>query len=398
MCPSYMATRDERDTTRARANMLRQVLTEPRDPRRPFDSREVADVMDLCLSCKACKSECPSGVDMARLKAEWSQHWQDAHGVPLRTRLICNHSRLSRLGMLSPGLHNWLVAGSPASRLFKKMFGFAPGRSLPRLPLMTLRQWHARHADRRQGPRRGRVFLFCDEFTNYHDAHVGVKAVKLLNGLGYEVVIPRHEDSGRAHFSKGLLREARALAIRNVELLRGIVSSEIPLIGIEPSAILGFRDEYPDIVPDHLASSARSLASNVLLLDEFLAREADRGQIGPDAFTDEARSLKLHGHCQQKAIASNLPTVRSLSLPRNYRVSVIPSGCCGMAGSFGYESEHYDLAMKVGELILLPAVREAVPGTIIAAPGTSCRHQIRDGTGQTALHTAEILFDALVHP
>jgi FAD/FMN-containing dehydrogenase/Fe-S oxidoreductase len=398
MCPSYMATRDERDTTRARANVLRRALTQPRNPARPFESLEVSEVMDLCLSCKACKSECPSGVDMARLKAETLQQRHDAHGIPLRTRLIGNYSRLSSLGMLSPRVHNWLVGVSPLSGVLKRAIGFAPQRSLPKLPSMTLRQWHARHANRRVGLNRGRVFLFCDEFTNYHDAHVGIKAVGLLNGLGYEVLIPRHGDSGRAHFSKGLLHEARALAIRNVELLSDVVSDGTPLIGIEPSAILGFRDEYPDIVPDRLVSSALSLAPNALLFDEFLSRESDRGRIGPEAFTDESRLIRLHGHCQQKALASNLPTVRALSLPRNYKVSVIPSGCCGMAGSFGYESEHYGLAMQVGELVLLPAVRDASPETIIAAPGTSCRHQIKDGTGRTALHAAEILHDALIRP
>jgi FAD/FMN-containing dehydrogenase/Fe-S oxidoreductase len=396
MCPSYMATRDEQHTTRARANVLRQILTEPRDPAQPFDSDEIAAVMDLCLSCKGCKSECPSNVDMARLKAEWLQHKHDAHGVPLRTRLVGNYSRASRLGMLAPWFYNWFVTNPVTAGLFKRVVGFAPERSLPLLPAVTLRRWHTDNANRPGPFPHGRVLLFCDEFTNYHDAPVGIKAVQLLNRLGYEVIIPPHVDSGRAHFSKGLLHEARALAIRNVELLKDVVTTDMPLIGIEPSAILGFRDEYPDLVPDRLGAAAQALAPHTLLLDEFIAREADRGRIRPEQFTTVPRAIKLHGHCQQKSLASLQPTVRALSLPANYQVTLISSGCCGMAGSFGYEAEHYELSMQVGELVLFPAVRNAAPDTIIAAPGTSCRHQIKDGTSRTALHPAEILHDALV--
>ena len=218
----------------------------------------------------------------------------------------------------------------------------------------------------------------------------------MLNRLGYEVVIPNHVDSGRAQISKGLLRDAQRLAIRNVELLKDVVSSESPLVGIEPSAILGFRDEVPDLVPENLVRAAEGLAKNALLIDEFIAREADKGRIRREAFTTEACQIKLHGHCHQKALASLTPTVKALELPANFKVQVIPSGCCGMAGSFGYEKEHFDISMKVGELVLLPSVRSAPAGTIIAAPGTSCRHQIKDATGRIALHPAEILHDALV--
>jgi FAD/FMN-containing dehydrogenase/Fe-S oxidoreductase len=395
MCPSFMATHDEQHTTRARANVLRQMLTQPRDPARPWDAGEIAAVMELCLSCKGCKSECPSTVDMARLKAEWLQHKYDARGVPLRTRLVGSFGRASALGMLAPRLHNWFVTYWVTSRLFKRAVGFAEKRSLPLLPRTTLRRWHAAHANRPGPFPHGRVFLFCDEFTNFHDAPLGIKAVQLLNRLGYEVVIPPHVDSGRAHFSKGLLRDARVLAERNVELLAGVVTAATPLIGIEPSAILGFRDEYPDLVSDRLLPAAQALAPHALLLDEFIACEADAGRIRPEQFTAQPRAIKLHGHCQQKALTSLQPTIRALSLPANYQVAVISSGCCGMAGSFGYEAEHYDLSMQIGELVLFPAVRGAPADTLIAAPGTSCRHQIKDGTGRRALHPAEILHDAL---
>ena len=220
--------------------------------------------------------------------------------------------------------------------------------------------------------------------------------MRLLNRLGYEVVIPKHVDSGRAQISKGLLRDAQKLATRNVELLKDVVTATTPLVGIEPSAILGFRDEVPDLVPERLVDAAKALAGNVLLIDEFIAREADAGRIRREAFTQEARHIKLHGHCHQKALASLTPTVKALELPVDYKVQIIPSGCCGMAGSFGYEREHFAVSMKVGELVLLPAVRSAPPDTIIAAPGTSCRHQIKDGTRRIAQHPAEILYDALL--
>ncbi len=266
---------------------------------------------------------------------------------------------------------------------------------MPKLNKIPLRRWHQIHANKNGPFTNGRVFLFCDEFTNFNDEDVGVKAVQLLNRLGYEVVIPKHFDSGRAQISKGLLRDARRLAIRNVELLKDVVTPETPMVGIEPSAILGFRDEVPDLVPDCLVEAANALAKHALLIDEFIAREADRGRIRREAFTKESRKIKLHGHCHQKSLASLTPTVKALELPVNYKVQVIPSGCCGMAGSFGYEKEHFDISMKIGGLVLLPAVRSAPADTIIAAPGTSCRHQIKDGIGRIAHHPAEILYDAL---
>ena len=394
MCPSYMATRNERDTTRARANILREVLTHSTKAN-PFDSDEISPVMELCLSCKGCKSECPSNVDVARLKAEWLQQRYDARGVPMRARLIGSFSQAMALASIAPGVFNFLVKNQATASPFKRFAGFAQGRSIPELNRMPLRRWHRTHANKNGRFPNGRVFLFCDEFTNFNDEDVGIKAVQLLNRLGYEVVIPNHVDSGRAQISKGLLRDAQKLAIRNVELLKDVVSSESPLVGIEPSAILGFRDEVPDLVPESLVPAAEELAKHALLIDEFIAREADRGRIRREAFTQETRTIKLHGHCHQKALASVAPTVKALELPANYKVQVIPSGCCGMAGSFGYEGEHFDISMKIGGLVLLPAVRSAPAETIIAAPGTSCRHQIKDGTGRIAHHPAEILHDAL---
>jgi FAD/FMN-containing dehydrogenase/Fe-S oxidoreductase len=396
MCPSYMATRNEKDTTRARANILRDVLAKPNPGENPWDSEEVAAVMDLCLSCKGCKSECPSNVDVARLKAEWQQHYYDANGVPFRSRLIASFNRSMRLAALTPGIYNWMIQAPLISPLIKRISGFAAERSLPPLHSTTLAKWHAQHANPSTlSYPQGRVYLFCDEFTNYNDTMIGIKAVELLNRLGYEVVIPEHVESGRAHFSKGLVREARKFAIRNVELLKDLITAKKPLIGIEPSALLSFRDEYPDLVPAELKEAARALAKNALLIDEFIAREADAGRIIPQSFAAAPQAIKLHGHCHQKSLSSLTPTVKMLELPAGHTVQLIPSGCCGMAGSFGYEKEHYAVSQQIGELVLLPAVRATPAATIVAAPGTSCRHQIKDATGRIARHPVEILHAAL---
>ena len=395
MCPSFMATRNEQDTTRARANILREVLTRSTKTN-PFDSEEVAAAMDLCLSCKGCKSECPSNVDVARLKAEWLQQVHDTNGIPLRSRLIANFSEAMKIASSVPVMYNFLTGNAVTGTLIKRLAGFAPARSLPGLSRITVRRWYYRNANQSRSFPNGRVYLFCDEFTNFNDAEIGIKAIQLLNRLEYEVVIPKHVDSGRAQISKGLLRDAQRLAIRNIELLKEVITTETPLIGIEPSAILGFRDEIPDLVPGRLIGAAAELGKNTFLIDEFVAREADRGRIRSEAFTQAPRRIKLHGHCHQKALSSVAPTVKSLKLPANYQIEVIPSGCCGMAGSFGYEKEHWAVSQQIGELVLFPAVRSTPSDTMIAAPGTSCRHQIKDATGRIALHPAEILADALV--
>lgn len=395
MCPSFMATRQEKDTTRARANVLRDFLTNsPKENR--FDHEEIRDVMDLCLSCKGCKSECPSGVDVAKMKAEFTQHYYDANGTPFRARLIGNITRLNAMASLLPSVYNFMLANPFTSGLAKRMMGFAQQRSIPRLHKHTLRSWFRKwKSQQRQDSVNGKLFFFADEFTNYNDVEAGIKFVQLFSALGYDVQVPRHLESGRASLSKGLLRNARNIAIRNVSLLCEAVADGIPLVGLEPSAILSFRDEYLDLVPDDLMLQAKMLAGRTFLAEEFFSAEVKKGNIRAEQFTDEKRNIKLHGHCHQKALSDVSASINMLSLPENYAVEVIPSGCCGMAGSFGYEAEHYDISMKIGELVLFPAIRKAMKDIIIAAPGTSCRHQIKDGTGRTALHPVEILWDAL---
>ena len=398
MCPSFMATRDEKDTTRARANILREFLTNSEKPNR-YDHKEIYEVMDLCLSCKGCKSECPSNVDVAKLKAEFLQHYYDANGIPFRSRLIANFNASAKLGSLVPGIYNFMMLNSWTSRLFKKYSGFAVQRSMPLLYKTTLQNWYKNHQSKKskttQPPAR-RVYLFCDEFTNYNDTEIGIKSIQFLEKLGYEVIIPAHTESGRAWLSKGLLREAKKIANKNIGLLSPLITEEMPMVGIEPSAILTFRDEYVDLADDDHLMAAKQLAKNVFLIDEFVALEAEKGNIRKEQFVTDKKMIILHGHCQQKALSSVEPSVKILSLPENYEVEIIPSGCCGMAGSFGYEKEHYDLSMKIGELVLLPEIRSRAEDVLIAAPGTSCRHQIKDGTGRIARHPVEILFEALL--
>lgn len=395
MCPSYMATRNEKDTTRARANILREVLTKSEKLNR-FDSKEVKEVMDLCLVCKGCKSECPSNVDVAKLKMEFLQHYNDEHGVPVRSWLVGNYSKMSTIASYVPWAYNLIFDNAPLRKIANKVVGFHPERTMPLLQKDTLKKWYDKNIAKKVDEHATKkVYLFCDEFTNFNDVEIGKKTIFLLQKLGYQVIIPTHVDAGRAYLSKGMLKDAQKLANKNVSLLKDIINENTPLIGIEPSAILTFRDEYPDLVADELVSHAKTLAKNALMVDEFIAREIDKGNIAKSSFTEEKRLIKLHGHCQQKAVASLTPTKKILSFPANYEVHLIPSGCCGMAGSFGYEQEHFDISMKIGELVLFPTVRKQPQEVIIAAPGTSCRHQIHDGTGRKALHPVEILWEAL---
>jgi len=397
MCPSYMATRDEMATTRARANVLRELLSR-KDLKKPFDQADIYKVLDLCLSCKACKSECPSSVDMAKIKAEFMQHWYEHHRVPIRTQLIANISEIYRLGMIFPALFNWFTRAKLTSYLLKRMLGFATERSIPTLGKKTLRSWAGRHLESLNAALPAdapEVVLFVDEFSNYNDTDLGITSIRFLNRLGIRIIIVKHPVSGRTYISKGLLVRAQKIARKNVELLSTLVSPERPLVGIEPSAILGFRDEFPDLVGKEMSGRAKALAEHCMTIEEYLDRAFEQQLFDSSLFTNEKVRIKLHGHCQQKAIASTAPTRRVLSIPVNYNVEEIPSGCCGMAGSFGYEKEHYELSMKVGELVLFPAVREADKEAILVAPGTSCRQQIGDGTDRKAMHPVEVLYGAL---
>ena len=393
MCPSYMATRNEKETTRARANILREMLTRSEKPN-PFAHEEIKEVMDLCLSCKGCKSECPSNVDMGKLKQEWQYQYYREKGVPFRNKLIGNFSGGMKFAKMVPWGYRFAFSNDVTGNLVKEVMGFAKKRSMPALSKVTWEQWF-RKSFQPTASSGKKVYLFIDELLNYNEAEIGITAVKLLDKLGYQIEYVKHQESGRSFLSKGLLEQARDLAKANVETFKELIDKDTPLIGVEPSAILTFRDEYPDLLRGEEKEAARSIAENTFMIEEFLANELDAGTIDLSLFEEQNNLIKLHGHCQQKALSSLTPVKKILMKMGGNQVHLIPSGCCGMAGSFGYEKEHYELSMQIGELVLFPTVRQQPEEVIIAAPGTSCRHQIKDGTSRKAKHPVEIIWEAL---
>jgi len=400
LCPAYKVSRDELKTTRARANVLREVLT------RGGDYKQVKEELDSCLACKGCKSECPSNVDMTRLRAEVLQHYYDEHGTPFRSFMVARMAQIEQLGALVRPLYNFFATWNPSSYIIKKVIRFSTERQIPTLSRCSMRKLVAKEqALYRISRPKKKVYLFADEFTNLQEAELGLTFAKLLMRLGYKVEIPKHVESGRAAISKGCLKYAKKFAIKNVQLLKDKISDSHPLIGIEPSCILSFRDEYPDLVPGEMRQEALALAKNCLLYDEFMMREIAEGNIFSSDFEDTNMEIWLHGHCHQKALVGVDKTAKVLNaLLSDAKVNVIPSGCCGMAGSFGYEKEHYKTSLEIGEMVLFPSVRKAVTQNkqesqkepvFVAAPGTSCRQQILDGTGVKAIHPIEILYKFL---
>jgi Fe-S oxidoreductase len=391
MCPSYHATRDEQATTRGRANALREFLTNNEKDNK-FDSEELKSVFDLCLSCKACGSECPSNVDVATLKSEFLFQYQETHGYPLRNKLFAHNTALNKWASKIPSFSNAVFKSSSLGNLIKKFSGVAAQRSFPLVRRFNFSSYLATKEIRPINPEK-RLVLYIDEFTRYLDIEVGKDAIDLLHGLGYQIQLYFGE-SGRTFISKGFLKQARKLAEKNVEGLYSFTKKNIPIIGLEPSAILSFRDEYHRF---HLnADKVKSLSDNSWLLEEFLSSEISNGRITNQSFTKEAKSVKIHAHCHQKSLSNQKVTFDMLNVPENYYVTIINSGCCGMAGSFGYEKEHYELSMDIGALKLFPSVKKSGEDTLIAANGTSCRHQIMDGTGVRAYHPVTILKKALL--
>jgi FAD/FMN-containing dehydrogenase/Fe-S oxidoreductase len=394
MCPSYMATRNEKDTTRARANILREMISRS-DLANPFEHEEIKEVMDLCLSCKGCKSECPSNVDMGKLKQEWQYQYYKTKGVPLRNRLIGNFAAGMKLASLLPWGYRMVFGNKLTGHAVKALMGFAKDRSMPEISKKTWRKWFKSEFKPTVRKPVKTIYLFIDELLNYNESGIGITTVRLLDKLGYEIKYLEHDQSGRSFLSKGLLEEAREFARRNVNLFKNVITAETPLIGVEPSAILTFRDEYPDLLRGQEKEAAQQIAAHTFMIEEFLARELELGHIDLSLFREQKALIKVHGHCQQKALSSLTPVKIILTRIGTNEVHMIPSGCCGMAGSFGYEQEHYDISMKIGELVLFPTVRKQPDNVIIAAPGTSCRHQIKDGTGRKAYHPVEIIWNAL---
>src|SRR5690606_5563068 len=394
MCPSYRATRDEKDTTRARANALREFLTHSDKPNK-FNHKELKDVFDLCLSCKACASECPSSVDVASLKVEFQYQYQKANGVDLRTKLFAYNNKLNTFGSQFPKLTNAVFSNRFSSNIIKEFSGIAKERNLPLLSIKSLSKYYQSISNQINKIKYIKtVYLFNDEFTNHLDAEIGIDAIELLRALNYNVVIVKHPESGRAFLSKGLLGQAKKLANQNVSIFKDLITSETSLFSIEPSAILTFKDEYLKLADDKQV--AQNIAKHTFLIEEFIQHEILLGNIKPEQFTSDSKTIKFHGHCHQKALSNQTSSFAVLNLPENYKVTIIPSGCCGMAGSFGYEKEQYVVSMPIGKQTLVPAVRNASEDIGISANGTRCRHQIKDGTQRVAKHPISILREALL--
>ena len=409
LCPAFKVSGDETKATRARANVLREILTRGWESeafsqalnkdKNLLKSKELAEVLDSCLACKGCRSECPSNVDMTRLRSEILQQKYDVDGMPLRSFAVSRMATVEQLGHLVWPIYNLFASWKFSSNIIKNIIKFSTERDIPTLSRVTMRK-AVQQACRKHKEKatKGKVYLFADEFTNFQEAEIGLTFAKLLLHLGYEVEIPKHVESGRAAISKGNLKLAKKFALKNVNLLKDKISEQTPLVGIEPSCILSFRDEYPDLVPAELRQQAKELGRNALLFDEFIVREVAAGHITSNDFKTDALEIWLHGHCHQKALVGTEKTVQTFKLLTGAKVHVIPSGCCGMAGSFGYEKEHYKTSLAIGEMVLFPAVRKALANTdnvtpcIVSAPGTSCRQQILDGTGVHAVHPIEILY------
>lgn len=388
MCPSYMVTNEELHSTRGRANLLRSALNGDL-PAEALTGQEMYEALDLCLECKGCKADCPSNVDMAKLKYEFLAHYHARHGTPMRARLFGNIAVFSRLGSALAPLSNWLAGSGLARWTLDRFMGIDARRRLPPFTRHTFEQWFNRRPARTSASR-PQVALFNDTFLNYNYPEIGRAAVRVLEALGYEVILAEKKCCGRPMISKGLIEQAASHAEWNVKALTRYAQAGIPVVGIEPSCLLTLRDEYPDLVE---GKPAETVAQNAFLFEEFVlqALEKDPTRL---ALKPATRPILFHGHCHQKSLVGSAPSLRVLRAIPGAQVTEVDSGCCGMAGSFGYEKEHYELSLAVGGRRLFPAIQKATDSEIVAA-GVSCRQQILHATGRHARHLAEVLADAL---
>jgi Fe-S oxidoreductase len=390
MCPSFQITREEADSTRGRANALRAAMMGALGPD-GMTSQELYDVLDLCLSCHACKTECPSSVDMARLKAEFLYQYQRTHGTPLRSKVFGNIRRLNRLAARMPALSNRLLIRP--GRLGLQMLGIHSARSLPEFVATTFSsEFESKDGHASEAKSTNKVILFHDTFIEHNHPHIGHAAVQVLRSLGVEpLVLNDLHCCGRPAVSKGMLDHAKRLAAHNLEILAPYAEAGYTIVGCEPSCMAMFVDEIPDLLP---GAQAERVADVVMTIDRYVLQRALDLE-APLPFQPTAQRILYHGHCQQKSIFGVEDTLAMLSLIPDSEAEMVASGCCGMAGSFGYEREHYDLSIQLAEMTLAPAVRSASSDTIICASGTSCRDQIDHTTKRQALHPIEVLAMAL---
>lgn len=391
MCPSYMATRDEEHSTRGRANLLRAALS-GNLPEGTLTSTRLFETLDLCLECKGCKAECPSGVDMAKLKYEFLDQYYKTNKLPIRTKLFAHINMLNKLGSRTAPISNW-TANNPIARFISsRLFGIHSKRKLPQFASPSFPQWFANRSSAvSDKPKTGTVVLYNDTFMNYNYPNIGIATVQLLEAAGYNVILSNTACCGRPMISKGLLNDAKKQAQTNIEILSNYVRQGFPIIGCEPSCILSFRDEYPELIK---TEDAKLVAENSYMIDEFLAKLNKAGELNLK-FSALDKKILFHGHCHQKSLIGTAASLELLNLPENYKAELINSGCCGMAGSFGFEKEHYDISMQIGEQALFPAINGSDEQYEIAVMGVSCRQQVEHGTTRHPRHLAEVLLDAL---
>ena len=396
MCPSYMATRDEAHSTRGRANTLRLAMNgglgNGSGSRDGLGDRSVYDVLDLCLECRACKTECPVGVDMARFKSEFLADYWRRHGTPLRARMLGHIRGLSALASRAAPLINPWLDRDWVRRLNERLFGIDRRRSMPRWAHRTLAAAWRRRRSAASGSRSGApdAILFNDTFTNYYDPEIGLAAADVLEAAGLTVGLGPHACCGRPLISQGLLAAARSRAENAVRRLHPLAAAGTPIVVLEPSCLSALTDDVPDLLRGEAQERARDVAAACMLFEDYLNRrlDDDGGELPLRTGPDE---VVLHGHCHQKSLGLVAPAKALLERIPGARVTDLDSGCCGMAGSFGYASEHFDISQRIGERRLLPAARALDSGSVLVAAGTSCRHQVHDFTGVRAQHPAVLL-------
>lgn len=400
MCPSYQATKNEIDVTRGRANALRHFLTENPDFNN-LDQKFISSVLDLCLSCKACAKECPSNIDMARYKMEFLHQNNLLNGIAWKDKLIYSQYDIHQKADTDwkRNILNKIYQNNITSHVIKKAMGIAQARPLPLLSKISFKNWLKENLSKLQPKNpKSSLYIFVDEFTDQHDLKLGIESIKLLTALNYEVKYIKHQQSGRVALSKGLLEQAKEIAQEQLKTFGKVISEKSPLVGIEPSAILSFRDEYLHFFhQDKSREDIEKLAKNTLLIDEFIYKEFKNNNISSEDFNSNKENIILHGHCHQKALSNINASVEILNIPQNYKASLINSGCCGMAGAFGYDKKHYNVSLKIANQRLIPNLNEAKtrqPNTLICATGTSCRHQIEDLANHKAMHPISILWKA----
>jgi Fe-S oxidoreductase len=387
MCPSFKATRDEEHSTRGRANALRLAMSGQFE-KSGLASKRLHEVMDLCLSCKACKSECPSNVDMAKMKSDVSQMYYDEHGTSLRDRLIRDSSKAAaRLSGALSGVVNYVQHTALFKSLMEKVAGFDQRRTLPDYAKEPFYKWFEKKGNNTFKNPGNKVVLFADTYLNFHEPHVGVSALQLLNSCGYEVILANVGCCQRPKISHGFLRDAKTAGTKTVDGLRKYIDQGLTVVVCEPSCASALNDDLPDMIEDEAFGSI--LKDKVMMIDKFLQREIANGRL-TKTFESIAGNVLVHGHCHQKALYGT-QAMKTLLSQGDQTVSEIPSGCCGMAGSFGYEKEHYDISRKIGESVLFPAVKGMKAGTALVANGFSCRHQIQHFTGVEAKHWVEVI-------